>query len=181
MSPTSSSSAIYDHLMIGFHQRPKMIMRNNANSSNNTAYRYSTNSQSDFNNLSMTKKPSSVSLDNQERSKRRYTVTHIAMPEPIVRCSVSNQAYDKAIIRKPATTSNISSTSREMNPITKTNLKYCNTPLSSSIEVKPMDFRPLIINGRRRFNTISSASPMIIIKKKSPSPMNNIPFQQVCV
>ncbi len=178
MSPTSSSSSIYDHLMIGFQQQPKMIMRNNTNLLNNTIHSFSTNSKSDYNNTLKMKKPMPISSDNHERSKRRYTITHIAMPEPVVRCSVNNQAYDRTMIHKPVATANISSTSKETNSTPK----YSNSRLSSNIEVKPMDFRPLIINGRRRFNTISSGTPMVIIKKKSPSPMNNnTSFQQVCV
>ncbi len=188
MSPTSSSSStIYDHLMINFQQQPKMIMRSNINSSNNiydnSKKFYSSNSKSDCDNLLILKKTQSLPFNEQQRAKRRYTITHISIPEPILRCSVSNQAYDKAIIRKPLPTPNISSTRAEKNsnPNAKTNSKYFHSPLSSNIEVKPMDFRPLIINGRRRFSTISSAPPMIIIKKKSPSPMNNISFDQVCV
>jgi hypothetical protein len=188
MSPTSSSSStIYDHLMINFHQQPKMVMRNNTNSSNNIYDNsnkfYSSNSNSDCDNLLMIKQTQSLPLGEQQRAQRRYTITHITIPEPVVRCSVSNQAYDKAIIRKSLPTSNISSTWKETNSNTnsKTNAKYFHSPISSNIEVKPMDFRPLIINGRRRFTTISSTSPMVIIKKKSPSPMHNISFEQVCV
>lgn len=173
--------------MINFHQQPKMIMRNNTNPSNNNIYDnsskiYPSSSKSDCDNLLFFKKTQSLPLNEQQRAKRRYTITHISIPEPVVRCSVSNQAYDKAIIRTSPPTSNISSTSKEANLNAKTNPKYFHSPLSSNIEVKPMDFRPLIINGRRRFNTISSASPMIIIKKKSPTPTNTISlFEQVCV
>ncbi|CAF5091491.1 unnamed protein product, partial [Rotaria socialis] len=63
------------------------------------------------------------------------------MPEPIVSCSVSNQAYDKAIIKKPSTPSNISSVSKEINST------RFHSPLSNNIQNKQMDFRPLIING----------------------------------
>jgi len=173
--------------MINFHQQPKMTIRNNTNSSSNVYDNsnkfHSSNSTSDRDNLLLLKKTQSLPLDEQQRAKRRYTITHVTMPEPIVRCSVSNQAYDKAIIRKSLPTSNISSTWKETNSNTntKTNPKYFHSPISSNIEVKPMDFRPLIKNGRRRFSTISSASPMMIIKKKSPSPMNTISFDQVCV
>jgi hypothetical protein len=173
--------------MINFHQQPKMTMRNNTNSSTNVYDNsnkfHSSNSTSDRDNLLLLKKTQSLPLHEQQRAKRRYTITHVTMPEPIVRCSVSNQAYDKAIIRKSLPISNISSTWKETNSNTnaKTNPKYFHSPISSNIEVKPMDFRPLIKNGRRRFNTISSASPMMIIKKKSPSPMNTISFDQVCV
>jgi hypothetical protein len=188
MSPTSSTPVtIYDHLMTNFHQQPKMIMRNDTNSSNNiydNSNKISSSKlKSDCDNLLLLKKTQSIPLNEQQRAKRRYTITHIAMPEPVVRCSVSNQAYEKAIIRKSLPTSNISSISKETNSNTnvKINPQYFQSSISSNIEVKPMDFRPLIINGRRRFNTISSTSPMIIIKKKSPSPMNAITFQQVCV
>jgi hypothetical protein len=173
--------------MINFHQEPKMTMRNNTNLSNNIYDNsnkfHSSNSTSDCDNLLLLKKTQSLPLDEQQRAKRRYTITHITMPEPIVRCSVSNQVYDKAIIRKSLPTSNISSTCKETNSNSnvKTNPKYFQSPISSNIEVKPMDFRPLIKNGRRRFSTISSASPMLIIKKKSPSPMNAMSFDQVCV
>ncbi len=179
MSPTSSSSStIYDHLMINFQQQPKLIMRNNTNSSNNiydnSKKFYSSKSKTDGDQLLMIKKTQSLPMHQQPQTNRRYTITHITIPEPVVRCSVSNQAYDKAIIRKSPPISNSSSIWKE------TNQKSFHSPISSNIEVKPMDFRPLIINGRRRFSTISSATPMIIIKKKSPSPRNTIPFQQVC-
>jgi hypothetical protein len=164
--------------MINFQQQPKMIMRNNTNSStniyDNSNKFFSSNSKTDPDKLLLIKKTQSLSSDEQ-RAKRRYTITHLTIPEPIVRCSVSNQVYDKAVLRKSQPTANISSTLKE------TNVKHLQTPLSSNIEVKPMDFRPLIINGRRRFSTISSATPMVIIKKKSPSPMNTISFDQVCV
>ncbi|CAF4136519.1 unnamed protein product [Rotaria sp. Silwood2] len=176
MSPTSSSSTIYDHLMINFQQQPKMIMRNNATSLNSTYdisnNLYSSNSRSDCDNLSMMKKTKSIPINKDERSKRRYTITHLTVPEPIVRCSVSNQAYDKAIIQQPLTSPNISSTCQDIN-------SACfHSPFSKNIQVKQMDFRPLITNGRRRFTTISSASPMIIIKKKSLSPMHNMSLDQ---
>ncbi|CAM4930060.1 unnamed protein product [Rotaria socialis] len=176
MSPTSSSSTIYDHLMINFHQQPKIFIRNNAISSN-TSYDLSnklnsSNSKSNCNNLLISRKPKSIPPDREQRPKRRYTITDVTMPEPIVSCSVSNQAYDKAIIKKPSTPSNISSVSKEINST------RFHSPLSNNIQNKQMDFRPLIINGRRRFTTITSTSPMIIVKKKSPSPMNNISSEQ---
>ena len=188
MSPTSSSSStIYDHLMINFQQQPKLVMRNNAHSStniyDNSRKLLSSNSNTDANNSLLIKKTQSLPLDEQQRTKRRFTITHISVPEPVTHCAVSNQAYEKAIPRKSLPTSNLLSTWKEsnQNSSAKTNPKYIKTPLTSNIEVKPMDFRPLIINGRRRFTTISSASPMVIIKKKSPSPMNTISFGQVCV
>lgn len=189
MSPTSSStSTIYDHLMINFQQQPKMIMRNNTNLSNNiydnSNHIYSSSSKSDCNDLLLLKKTQPLPLHEQQRSKRRYTITHISTPEPVVRCSVSNQAYDKPIIQKSIPTSNNSSLWNETNSNvnSKTNPKYFHTPLSPTIEVKPMDYRPLIVNGRRRFHTLSSTTPMVIIKKKSSSPMHTISsFEQVCV
>ena len=183
MSPTStSSSTIYDHLMINFQQQPKLIMRNNTESStniyDNSNKLLSSNSRTDPDKFLLIKKTQSLPSDAlRQRAKRRYTVTHLTIPEPVVRCSVSNQVYEKAPVQqKSQPIANISSTLKE------TNTKHLQTPLSSNIEVKPMDFRPLIINGRRRFSTISSATPMVIIKKKSPSPMNTISsFDQVCV
>ena len=187
MSPTSSSSStIYDHLMINF-QQPKLIMRNNAQSStniyDNSRKLLAAKSNTDGENSLLIKKTQSLPLDEQQRTKRRFTITHISMPEPTIRCAVSNQAYEKTIPRKSVPTSDLLSTWRESNENSnaKSNPKYLKAPLTSNIEVKSMDFRPLIINGRRRFTTISSASPMVIIKKKSPSPMNTISFGQVCV
>lgn len=177
MSPTSSSSSIYDHLMINFHQQPKMIMRNNTTLSHTTygdsSQFFSSKSKSHCDNSILMNKIKSFPLNKDDRSKRRFTITHVTLPEPMVCCSVSNQAYDKAIIHKPSISSNISSTWKE------TNAKCCPSPISKNAEVKQMDFRPLITNGRRRFSTISSGSPMIIVKKKSSSPMNNVSVEQV--
>ncbi len=188
MSPTSSSSStIYDHLMINFQQQPKMIMRNNTNSSaniyDNSNKFFSSNSKIDCDKLLLIKKTQSLPSNDQQRVKRRYTITHLTIPEPVVRCSVSNQMYDKAVQQKSQPIANISSIWKEKNTNSDstTNQKHLQTLLSSNIEVKPMDFRPLIINGRRRFTTISSTTPMMIVKKKSPSPMNTISFEQVCV
>lgn len=188
MSPTSSSSSsIYDHLMINFPQQPKLIMRNTGNSSmniyDNSRKLLSSNSTTNMQNPLLIKKTQSLPLDEQQRARRRFTITHISIPEPVTRCAVSNQAYEKAIPRKSLPIPDLLSTWTEpnLNSSTTTNPKYIQKPLTSNIEVKPMDFRPLIINGRRRFTTISSASPMVIIKKKSPSPsMNTISFGQVC-
>lgn len=187
MSPTSSSSStIYDHLMINF-QQPKLIMRNNAQSStniyDNSRKLLASNSNTHGENSLLVKKTQSLPLDEQQRTKRRFTITHISIPEPTIHCAVSNQAYEKTIPRKSLPTSDLLSTWKESNENSnaKSNPKYLKAPFTSNIEVKPMDFRPLIINGRRRFTTISSASPMVIIKKKSPSPMNTISFGQVCV
>jgi hypothetical protein len=166
--------------MINFQQQPKMIMRNNTISStniyDNSNKLFASNSKTDSDKFLLIKKTQSLPSDaQQQRAKRRYTITHLTIPEPVVRCSVSNQVYDKATVQqKSQPTANISSTLKE------TNIKHLQTPLSSNIEVKPMDFRPLIINGRRRFSTISSGTPMVIIKKKSPSPMHTISFDQVC-
>ena len=188
MSPTSSSSStIYDHLVINFHQQPKMIMRNNANSLNtiheNSNELSSLKSKLNCNNLLMTKKIQSIPFENGERSKRRYTITHVTIPETNTCCSVSNQVYDKAIIQKPLKVSNISSTWKEINPKLNENINSncLHSTLSKSIEKKQIDFRPLIINGRRRFNTISSTSPMIIVKKKSSCPIRHTSIEQVCV
>lgn len=179
MSPTSS--AIYDHLMINFTQQPKLIMRNNAQSStniyDNSRKLFATNSNTNGDNSLLIKKTQSLPLDEQQRNKRRFTITHVSIPEPTIRSAVSNQAYEKPIPRKSLSTWK----DANENDSAKSNPKYLKGPITSNIEVKPMDFRPLIINGRRRFTTISSASPMVIIKKKSPSPMNTISFGQVCV
>lgn len=185
MSPTStSSSTIYDHLMINFpqQQHPKLIMRNNPKNLSNNIYDNSTryfhlNSQPNGEHLLPMKKTQSLPVDDQQRAKRRFTITHLTTAEPVIRCSVSNQAYEKAISRPPISSSKKSSVSNEL----PTETKYSQPSVSSNIEVKPMDFRPLIVNGRRRFSTISSATPMVVIKKKSPSPMNTTSFIQVCI
>ncbi|CAF3541406.1 unnamed protein product [Adineta steineri] len=174
MSPTLlSTPSIYDH-MINNYRRPHTLTRNitdTLNSSNNNAPRLaSSNSKPETDCLLMTRKRKSTPVDEENR---RHTVTHITITQPSVRCSASNRMYDKRVPQKPLINSNISSTLRGINP------KISDTPsLSSNIEVKPMDFRPLIINGRRRFNTISSSTPMVIIKKKSPSPMNTNHLEQ---
>ena len=52
--------------------------------------------------------------------------------------------------------------------------------LSSNRNIKSMDFRPLIINRRSKFNSIPSvSSSMIIIKKKSSLSMNRNTLDQV--
>lgn len=182
MSPASTPSTIYDHLMINFQQQPKIFTRNTPISSN-TSYDlsnklHSSNLKSNFDNLLMTRKPKSTPLENDERMKRRYTITHVTIPEPIVQCSVSNQVYDKTLLKRPLKSANISSTSKEINSTCfESSLKNNN----NNNATKPMDFRPLIKNGRRRFTTIASSSPMVIVKKKSPSPMNNGSLEQVCM
>ena len=190
MSPTSnSSSAIYDHLMINFPPKQqttsKFIMRNNSKKDlsnniydNSTRY-FQSNSRTDCNNLLPMKKTQSLPVDEQ----RRFTITRMTVQEPAVRCSVTNHAYEKPLSRKPSSASTNSSTYNDsyarLNH--RTDSKHLQPSISSNIEVKSMDFRPLIINGRRRFSTVSSSSsPMVIIKKKSPSPMNTISFGQVC-
>ncbi len=159
MSPVSS---IYDHLTFDIKQKPNTTIRNNSNRL------FVPKSRSDYENLHMLTKRKSLPADEDEQSKRRYTVTNITIPETIRRYSVDNRGYDKSTIKKSSTAQNISSY-QQINP------KFYRIPLSSS----NMDFRPLIINGRRKLGPIPSSSSMIIIKKKSPSPMNNISYNQV--
>jgi hypothetical protein len=86
---------------------------------------------------------------------------------------VNNQIYDQSMIRRSSTTQNIPT-------YQQSNSKLYQIPSSASnIEIKSMDFRPLITNGRRRFRTIPSSSSMIIIKKKSPPILGNISYNQV--
>jgi hypothetical protein len=154
---------MYDHLLINVHQQPKLIMRNNSNQL------YLPNSKSECDNLNLITKRKSLPFDEQEQPKRRYTVTNISIPQTIICSSVRNQAYDKTMIRKSSTTHNLS-TCQQTNRI----------PISTSnIELKSMDFRPLIINGRRKLSSIPSSSSMIIIKKKCPYSMTSISFEQV--
>lgn len=174
MSPTSlSSSAIYDHLVVNYPEKPQIMTRNHVLSV--------TTSQDDSvpptlkpecNRSFTLKKRKPLSTDEQNR---RHTVTNINLVEPSLRCSVSNQTYEQIPPQKPTRKFNISATLKEKSS------RSARPPLTSNIEVKPMDFRPLIINGRRRFNTISAGTPMVIIKKKSPSPMNNFNRDQVCI
>jgi hypothetical protein len=157
MSPVTS---INDHLTFNIHQQPNMTIRSNSTKL------FIPNSRSDSENLHMLTKRKYHPFDEQEQSKRRFTVTNISIPETITNCSADNQLYDKSMIKKSSTTQNISA-HQQPNP------KFYRIPSSN------MDFRPLITTGRRKFGTIPSSSSMIIIKKKSPSPMNSISYNQV--
>ena len=190
MSPTSSPSTIYDHLMINFQHQPKLIMRHGANTtipSTPTTSSYSSCSKSNCtHSTTATQRTSSLVRDEQERAKPQYTVTRATVSRPLVRCSVNNLVYDKTNVQKPVTASNVSLNwqERNTNPTTKTNAKYFRLPTSASaanIGVSTKDFRPLITNGRRRFSTLPTSSPMIIVKKKSPSPMTRLSLEQVCL
>ncbi|CAM4895290.1 unnamed protein product [Rotaria socialis] len=169
MSPISG---VYDNLATSVHQQPKQMIRSASNKLSVS------NLTSNNENLNMFIKRKSIPFDEQEQSKRRYTVTNRFIPETIIRCSVSNQAYEKPMIGKFLTNENISKQKQQTNP------KSYRIPISSSnMEIKSMDFRPLIVNGRRKLNGIplqpsssSSSSSMIIIKKKSPSPINSTSF-----
>ena len=201
MSPTLSVSPIYDHLMINAHEQPKISMRNATNSSiptRNFNQSGLLNTQSSGDHLFNTEHRKSIPPDVQSQPKRRYTITHTTISEPIIRCSVSNQVYDMPLWCKTSTFSDTSATSYEMNPneIYKQNTNYgglssssqTSSPHSSNSRIPPTDFRPLIINARRRLTMIPSASPpMIIVKKTSPfsnyrsisEQVNN--FQHICL
>ena len=149
MSPTSP---IYDHLTVNVHPPTPMDIRNN--------------SKPDC------EKRKSHVFDDQSQSKRRYTITNISIPEPIIHYSVNNHGYDTAMIQRSSTTQNLPSYQEKYS-------QSYGIPTSSNIEIKSLDFRPLIIHGRRKFGTIPPSSSMIIIKKKSPSPISNISYNQV--
>ena len=177
MSPTSlSSSAIYDHLITNYHHKPQATTRNQTppvdHAEDESPRIVVSTSKPDSARQWKIKRRKPTPADDQNR---RHTVTHIILSEPSARSSVSNQIYDTVALQKPAQTLNGASTPKEKSP------GNARSPLTSNIEVKPMDFRPLIINGRRRFNTISSAAPMVIIKKKSPSTIIKLSTEQVCV
>lgn len=169
MSPISD---VYDHLTTNTYQKSKNMIKNDSNGVS------SSDITSNDENLQTISKRKSILSDEQEQSKRRLSVTKASIPETIIRCSVSNQAYEKPLIGKVLTNENKSHQQQ-------TNVKSYRLPNSSArVEVKAMDFRPLIVNGRRKLNgrastSLSSSSSMIIIKKKSPSPINNISFNQV--
>lgn len=166
MSPTSG---IYDHLTINANQQSKQTRIGHSNKS------YLSSSKSNSENLHMLTKRKSFPYDEHEQSKRRYTITNTSMPETIIRCSVSNQAYEKPMIERPVS-------NQILSQCQQTNTKSYRIATSlSSTEIRSMDFRPLIISGRRKLGGISTSSSMIIIKKKSPSPMNNISYNQVSI
>jgi hypothetical protein len=157
MSPVTS---IDDPKTFNIQQQSNMIVRNS--------------SKSDCENLHMLTKRKSIPFDEHEQSKRRFIVTNISTPETIRHCSIDNQLYDNSMIRKSSTTQNMSTYQQLPHP------KLYRIPSSSTkIEIKSMDFRPLIINGRRKLGAIPSSSSMIIIKKKSSIPLNNISYNQV--
>ncbi len=152
MSPVSS---IYDHLKFNIHQQPTTMNQIHL-----------PNSKSNYENLHLLTKRKSLPIDeHQAQIKRRYTITNISIPESIRHPPMNNYTYD---IKKSSTTQNIP-THQQTNP------RYYRIPSSAS----NMDFRPLITNGRRKFSAIPSSSSMIIIKKKSPSPMKYISYNQV--
>ena len=108
---------------------------------------------------------------------------------PKVRCSVSNQIYDKIIPAKSSTFNEVTDQMIKSNSI-ESNFKpiqipssssSLSSPSSSNIEVSQIDYRPLITHGRRRFTTLTSSSPMIIVKKKSPSPKPRLFYEQVII
>jgi hypothetical protein len=126
MSPTSS---IYDHhLSVNVHPPLTTNARDNSK-------------------LDCEKRKSHL-FDDQSQSKRRFIVTNISIPEPIIHYSVNNQAHDKSMLHKSSTTQNISSYQQ------KPPQSYGISTSSSNIEIKSLDFRPLIIHGRRKFGAI---------------------------
>lgn len=191
MSPTSSPSTIYDHLMISFPQQPKIFLRNGSETSNGShesTPSSSTKPKSNDDHFLTTMHRKSIPPDELIPSKRRYTITQMTVTEPKVRCSVSNQIYDKIIPQKSVASTAVTDQTIKMSSSTESNLKptqvlstssSLSSPSSSNIEVLPIDYRPLITYGRRRFTTQSSLSPMLIVKKKSPSPIPVVPSTQV--
>jgi hypothetical protein len=160
MSPTSTSSPVYDRLMINAHQQPKMLPRSH--------------SKSDCDNIQLMSKRKSHSNDEHERSKRRLPITHVSTPSTLIHCSISNQAYDRPSIRKSSTNQHLST----WQPVEPTVYRI---PTScSNVEIRSMDFRPLITNGRRKLGPIPTSASMIIVKKKSPPLISSLSFQQVC-
>jgi len=122
------------------------------------------NSKSKFENLRMLPERKFVSFNEQRQTKRPYTLTNQSIQHTIRHCSVN----DQSMLQKSSTTHNISTYPKS----------YRIQTSASTTEIKPIDFRPLITHGRRKFSAISSSS-MIITKKKSPSPMNHISSNQV--
>ena len=183
MSPTSSPSTIYDHLMINFPHQPKIFVRNGAepaNGVNKISSTSSSNSKSTGDRFSTTMHRKSIPPDEPAANQRRYTITQMTVTEPKVRCSVSNQIYDKIIPRKsPAHTEVIDPTLKTNAIQIPSSSSSLSSPSSSNIEVSQIHYRPLITNGRRRFTTLTSASPMVIVKKKSPSPQPRLFYEQV--
>jgi hypothetical protein len=112
------------------------------------------NSKSKFENLRMLPERKSLPFNQQRQPKHPYTLT--------------NQSIQHTMLQKSSTTHNISTYPKS----------YRIQTSASTTEIKPIDFRPLITHGRRKFSAISSSS-MIITKKKSPSPMNHISSNQV--
>ena len=156
-------SNVYDHLTVNDYHQPKQIITNSSNLKSNCEH------------LHMLNKRKYSPLDQQEKLNYRYKMTNMSFPETIMHHSISNQTYDKSMIRKSLIDQNISeyqqikSNSNQILPIS-----------SSKRDIKSMDFRPLIINRRSKFDSMPSvSSSMIIIKKKSPLSVNHITLDQV--
>ena len=115
-------------------------------------------------------------LTEHEESNGRLTVTHASMPTRTVDPAVSNLLYERPTMRKDSTNQHTMVWHHQPSPVRS----YRIPASSSSIEIKSMDFRPLITYGRRRFNAAPFSSSMIIVKKKSPCPVNTGTFETVC-
>lgn len=158
MSPTSSSS-IYDHLIIHGPSRSKMTIRPQPQ------FMHSSN-------IEILPKRKSHSIDELEKSKqRRFTITNLSQPETVIHYTVSNQAYDRPLLRKSSTTH----TMPRLQPRDLTCYRIPTSSRAPTIEIQPIDFRPLITQGRRRLRPIPTSASMIIVKKKSTT--NPIPEQ----
>ena len=168
MSPISSTSNLYDHLVISPHQQSKTNFRNT------TTIIPKLPLKSDSEHWQMIAKRKFIPNDENQKMKRRYTVTHISIPETIIHHSVNNQIYDQPKLRKSSTAQNIPGKQR----FNFSASQIENSP-SASLESQSIDFRPLITSGRRKFRPISPSSAMIIIKKKNPTLINNFSSSQV--
>ena len=110
-------------------------------------------------------------LTEHDQSNGRLT----SMPMRGVDPAVTNLLYERSAMRKDPPIQH-SVTWRQQSPVRS----YRIPASSSSIEIKSMDFRPLITYGRRKFHAAPYSSSMIIVKKKSPCPLNTGTFEEVC-
>lgn len=140
MSPTSNSS-IYDHLIL------------HGPSTSKTNFRHQT-PLSHSSNIEIHPKRKLNSIKNDENSKqRRFTITNVSQPSTVIHYTVQNQSYDQPLLRKSSTTHSV--------PRWRPDELTC-------YQIPPVDFRPLIIQGRRKFRPIPTSASMIIVKKKMP-------------
>lgn len=164
MSPVSSSSTVYDHLVIGPQSQMRTNFRNNNTSNNNNTRTIPLiQSRSEPTHWQVMSKRKSMLNGDPEQSKRRITVTHVSIPETKIHRSVNNQLYDHAPpLQKSITTHTVFN---QIHPEMSTHTIAKSSSMNS--DSQPMDFRPLITYGRRKFRPLSPSSPMIIIRKKN--------------